>query len=199
MCPKIYKRVEKLKSDSEGWLPRWQGNDQFEVFGPNSMQFKVHLTNKTCGCRRWDLSGIPCIHAIAALNFLNLDIYDYVHDCYKVDTYLSTYNHLMNPINGRDMWPTTDNPILLPPDVQKRVGRPKKARRRGPEEPEPADPTKLGRKGIKMTCKLCNKVGHNRRTCKTRAELTVNNVSPIAPAQASAETTSNVVTLISFF
>ncbi|KAI8551066.1 hypothetical protein RHMOL_Rhmol06G0156300 [Rhododendron molle] len=100
---------------------------------------------------RWDLSGIPCIHAIAALNCLNLDIYDYVHECYKVDTYLSTYNHLVNPINGRDMWPITDNPILLPPDVQKRVGRPKKARRKEPEEPEPADPTKLGRKDIKMT------------------------------------------------
>lgn len=171
VCPKIYKRVEKMKSDSEGWIPMWQGNDQFEVSGPNSMQFKVHLANKTCGCRKWELSGIPCIHAIASLNFLNLDIYDYVHECYKVDTYLRTYNHFINPINGRDMWPTTDNPTLLPPDVQKRVGRPKKARKR--ELEELADPKKLGRNGIKMTCQLCKKVGHNKRSCKKRADSNV--------------------------
>ncbi|KAG5514248.1 hypothetical protein RHGRI_035599 [Rhododendron griersonianum] len=161
-------------------------------------QFKVHLTNKTCGCRKWDISGIPCIHAIAALSFLNMDIFDYVHECYKVDTYLKTYNNLINPINGRDLWPTTENPTLLPPDVKKRVGRPKKARRREPEEP--AEPNKLGRKGIKMTCRLCGNVGHNRRSCKRPAKAsgeneetsgTVasgSNVGSVAGAQGSGQT-----------
>ncbi|KAF7147202.1 hypothetical protein RHSIM_Rhsim03G0174600 [Rhododendron simsii] len=198
VCPKIFKIVEKLKTNSEGWIPRWQGSDQFEVYGPNNMQYKVHLTNKTCGCRKWDISGIPCIHAIAALSFLNVDIFDYVHECYKVDTYLRTYNNLINPINGRDLWPTTENPTLLPPDVKKRVGRPKKARRREPEEP--AEPNKLGRKGIKMTCRLCGNVGHNRRSCKRPAQAsgengetsgTViggNNVGSVAGAQGSGQT-----------
>lgn len=91
-------------------------------------------------------------HAIAALNYLDHDIYDCVHDCYKLPTYLKTYSHLLNPINGRDLRPQSNNPSLLPPDVEKELGRPKKARRR--ELDEPSDPTKLGRKGIKMTCKL---------------------------------------------
>ncbi|KAH7857443.1 hypothetical protein Vadar_012735 [Vaccinium darrowii] len=165
VCPKVYKRIEKLKTWADGWIPRWQGNDQFEVEGPGNAMYK---TNKSCGCRKWDLSSIPCIHAIAALNFLDYDIYDYVHDCYKVDTYPKIYSNLMNPINGRELWPPTYNPTLVPPDVEKRLGRPKKARRREPDEP--SDPTKLGKKGIKMTCRLCGKVGHNVRTCKKKTD-----------------------------
>lgn len=138
--------------------------------GPGNGKYKVHITKQTCGCRAWDLSGIPCIHAIAAFNFLNKDVYDYVHECYKVNTYLQTCNNLMNPINGRELWPESENPTLLPPDVEKRVGRPKKARRR--ELEEPANPKKLGRKGIKMTCKKCGIVGHNKRTCKKQKTTT---------------------------
>ncbi|KAI8530241.1 hypothetical protein RHMOL_Rhmol11G0040900 [Rhododendron molle] len=139
VCPKVYKRVGKLKESLDGWIPRWQGSDRFEVEGP-------------------------------ALNFLNKDIYDYVHECYKVNTYLQTYNNLMNPINGRELRPENENPTLLPPDVEKRVGRPKKARRREPEEL--ADPKKLRRKGIEMTCKECGIAGHNKRTCKKQKTTT---------------------------
>lgn len=161
MCPKVYKRIEKLKTWANGWIPRWQGNDQFEVKGPRHAMYKVHITNRSCGYRKWDLCGISFIHAIDALIY---DIYEYVHDCYKVDTYLKIYSNLMNPINGKDLWSPTNNYTLVPPDVEKRLGRPKKARRREPDEP--SDPTKLGKKGIKMTCRLCGKVGHNIRTCK---------------------------------
>ncbi|KAH7835969.1 hypothetical protein Vadar_031595 [Vaccinium darrowii] len=42
---------------------------------------------------------------------------------------------MLSPINGRDLWPETNNPVMLPPNVKKRSGRPKKARRREPEEP----------------------------------------------------------------
>ncbi|KAH7839696.1 hypothetical protein Vadar_007442 [Vaccinium darrowii] len=152
VCPKVYKRIEKLKTFASGWIPRWQGGDQFAVVGPRNGQYKVDITHRSCGYRKWGLSGISCTHAIAALNYLDHDIYDYVHDCYKIPTYLKTYSHLLNPINGRDIWPQTNNPSLLPPDVEKKLGRPKKARMREPDEP--SDPTKLGRKGIKMTCKL---------------------------------------------
>ncbi|KAH7850022.1 hypothetical protein Vadar_026624 [Vaccinium darrowii] len=186
VCPKVYKRIEKLKTFASGWIPRWQGGDQFEVVGSSNGQYKVDITHRSCGCKKWDLSGIPCTHAIAALNYLDHDIYDYVHDCYKIPTYLKTYSHLLNPINGRDLWPETNNFSLLPPDVEKKFGRPKKARRR--ELEEPTDPTKFGRKGIKMTCKLCGKVGHNKRTCKNKnaAATSGGQDQTTAPATANA-------------
>lgn len=164
ICPKIKKRLDLLRGE-KGWIARYCGNKNFEIVGPHE-QYKVNLENKTCGCRKWELSGIPCVHAVCGYNHLYMDPMDYVHDCYKVTTYLSCYGNGLGPINGREMWPTTDHPVILPPDVKKRAGRPKKARRREPEEQEPVDPTRVGRKGVKMTCGKCGQVGHNRRSCK---------------------------------
>ncbi|KAI8569475.1 hypothetical protein RHMOL_Rhmol02G0282000 [Rhododendron molle] len=107
-----------------------------KVEAPND-QYRVDLKNKTCGCRRWELSGIPCVHAIAAYNKLDKDPMDYVHSCYNVQTYLKTYGNVLGPINGRDMWPSSGHQILLPPDVKKRAGKPKKVRRREPDEDVP--------------------------------------------------------------
>lgn len=92
---------------------------------------------------------------------------DYVHSCYNVQTYLKTYGNVLGPINGRDMWPSSGHQILLPPDVKKRAGRPKKVRRREPDEDVP-DPkqTTLSKKGVKMSCSVCKKLGHNKRGCK---------------------------------
>ncbi|KAF7144294.1 hypothetical protein RHSIM_Rhsim05G0107300 [Rhododendron simsii] len=144
ICPKIKKRLDLLRGE-KGWIARYCGNGNFEIVGPYE-QYKVNLENKTCGCRKWELSGIPYVHAVCGYNHLHMDPMHYVHDCYKVTTYLSGYGNGLGPINGREMWPTTDHPIILPPDVKKRAGRLKKAGRREPEEQEP--------------------VGHNKRSCK---------------------------------
>lgn len=74
---------------------------------------------------------------------------------------------LIEPVvvgNGTDLWPEADDPVMLPPDVKKRSGRPKKARRRELEEVQ--DPTKLSKRGVKLRCSGCGKVGHDKRRCK---------------------------------
>lgn len=96
-------------------------NEQFRVEGPNE-QFKVDLKNKTCGCGKRELSEIPCVHACAAYSKLDLEPMDYVPDCYKVRTHLTTYHNIFGPINGKDLWPSSGNAILLRPDVKRRVG-----------------------------------------------------------------------------
>lgn len=169
ICPKVKKRLNKLR-DERGWIPRYFGNDKFQVEGPNE-QYRVDLKNKTCGCRRWELSGIPCVHAIAAYNKLNRDPMAHVHDCYNVRTYLSIYSNVLGPINGRHMWDSSGHPKLLPPDVKKRSGRPKKVRRREPDEVVTGQTT-FTKKGVKMTCSGCGKTGHNKRGCKGKGKGT---------------------------
>ncbi|KAH7842572.1 hypothetical protein Vadar_006813 [Vaccinium darrowii] len=63
------------------------------------------------------------------------------------------------------MWDSSGHPKLLPPDVKKRSSRPKKVRRREPDEVVTGQTT-LTKKGVKMTCSGCGKIGHNKRGCK---------------------------------
>lgn len=135
--------------------------------GPNGVQYKVNLRDKICGRRRCrDLYGIPCIHVVAAYSLFDEDPLDRVHICYKKETYLKTYRNMLSPINGKELWTTNITHELLQPDVCKRASRPKKARRREPEKQatENPDPTRLGRKGTKMTCSICGVQGHNKRS-----------------------------------
>lgn len=197
ICPKIRKRLEHLKS-LKGWISRYCGNGAFEIVGSYN-QYKVKLEEKTCGRRKWELSGIPCVHAICEYNHLHMEPMDYVHDCYKVETYLKCYSYGLGPINGRDLWPKPDSPTMLPPDVKKRAGRPKRARRREPEEEPPADPHRVSRKGVKMTCGKCGKIGHNRRGSKVQMQQGANKATePVAnePSQAvpASESVPNAAT-----
>ncbi|RXH84609.1 hypothetical protein DVH24_032893 [Malus domestica] len=48
----------------------------------------VLKTKHTCKCRRWDLTGIPCAHGIAAIYRKEDDPYKCVHSCYKKAAYL---------------------------------------------------------------------------------------------------------------
>jgi hypothetical protein len=50
-----------------------------------------------------------------------------------------------------------------PPINRIQPGRPKKVRRRGPEEP--LNQNRIRKGGVRMRCSKCRGVGHNTRTC----------------------------------
>ncbi|KAH6757164.1 hypothetical protein C2S53_014804 [Perilla frutescens var. hirtella] len=49
----------------------------------------VNLQAHSCDCRQWDLSGIPCKHAISAIHAEGKLPEEYVHNCYSVETYMA--------------------------------------------------------------------------------------------------------------
>ena len=62
---------------------------------------------RTCTCRRWDLTGIPCQHALAVMREEGLKVEDYVDDFYSLAKYKKAYAETINPINGQNMWVKT--------------------------------------------------------------------------------------------
>lgn len=46
----------------------WNEDEGFEVSEEVNKKYIVHLEAEKCSCRAWDLKGIPCAHAIAAMS-----------------------------------------------------------------------------------------------------------------------------------
>ncbi|XP_074297884.1 uncharacterized protein LOC141628676 [Silene latifolia] len=123
----------------------------------------VDLEARSCTCRKWDLTGIPCFHVVAAIFDISALAEDYVHEMYKRKAYLRSYNMSISPCPGQRHWPKVELP-LNPPPIKIGPGRPRKKRRRAPHE-NPKKPGKLTKHGIEMSCSVCKSKSHNKRKC----------------------------------
>jgi hypothetical protein len=65
-CPKILEKLEECGLKAGDCIVTYAGEGLLEVICKNK-QFVVDLTHKTYGCREWDMTGIPCPHAISAI------------------------------------------------------------------------------------------------------------------------------------
>ncbi|CAN1820236.1 hypothetical protein LINPERHAP1_LOCUS29026 [Linum perenne] len=59
------------------------------------------MEKDTCSCGYFQLSGIPCTHAIDASGFLRLRIEDHVHDLYKIERVSQAYGYGVPALVGR--------------------------------------------------------------------------------------------------
>lgn len=69
----------------------------------------VDLEERTCAFGSWELIGIPCSHVVAVIKECRNKHVDYVDNFYRVDTYLMCYDHIINPINGKNLWSQLDD------------------------------------------------------------------------------------------
>ncbi|XP_074281764.1 uncharacterized protein LOC141606508 [Silene latifolia] len=165
ICPRIKAKLEKEKLEAAHCdvLP---SHDHLFQVEHNLDKLTVNLEAKTCTCKKWDMCGFPCCHAIAAIFFCHTEAEEFVEKCYKRDVYLKAYSPSIPPCEGERHWPRIECP-LQPPFMKVGPGRPRKNRIKGPHEC-PKKPGKLTRHGIEMTCSLCQNKGHNKRRCPNR-------------------------------
>ena len=146
----------------------WNGEDGFEVQEREDRKYIVNLQKRECTCRYWQLSGLPCCHAISSIYKSSEKLDDYIAPCFTKTAYMKTYAHVLQPVEGPANWPISDMPRPFPPAHVKMPGRPKTQRRR--EQWEKPKGTKLSKVGIKMTCRLCGNSTHNSRKCPKNPE-----------------------------
>ncbi|XP_021729166.1 uncharacterized protein LOC110696187 [Chenopodium quinoa] len=133
---------------------------EYEIHEGRS-QFPLSLNKKICSCGAWQLSGVPCRHAIRALIDAKLDPHDFVSSWYSVKTYKQAYSTCINPIPDTDQWPIDDSGrIIMPPKMKRGIGRPSRNRKREEGEVQP------GKRSKTVKCSKCGCFGHNKATCK---------------------------------
>nr|GMD04203.1 Zinc knuckle family protein [Ipomoea batatas] len=120
---------EELRRNKCARFTAYKSVDEiYQVDDENFKPFKVDLSARQCSCRKWDLSGIPCTHAIAAIRKKGDLPKHHVHDCYTVEHYLRSYGPAILPIRAKELWHKTTMPPPLPPKYKPQPGRPKMKR-----------------------------------------------------------------------
>nr|KAJ0227985.1 hypothetical protein LSAT_V11C100023200 [Lactuca sativa] len=129
------------KSHASRYIARWNGGEKYQVTGAWQDQHVVDVRNNTCTCRKWELIGIPCKHAIATLYEITKnsedvgDIYRWVNKVYWFHTWKNVYSYKVETIKGRIMWPKILYPTtLIPPIHHKQPGRTTKKRKKSEDE-----------------------------------------------------------------
>ncbi|CAL8990983.1 unnamed protein product [Prunus brigantina] len=119
----------------------------------------VDIDHWDCSCKGWQLTGLPCCHAIAVFECIGRNPYDYCSRYFTVESYRSTYAESIHPV------PNVDRPLpsesslaavtVTPPPTRRPPGRPKM------KQAESLDIIKR-----QLQCSKCKGLGHNKKTCK---------------------------------
>lgn len=161
LTPKVLKKLDTLKEQSvRGCFAVWGGGDTYEVDNLGKT-YVVNLVWRSCGCNKWDLTGIPCIHAIACCLLRRYSVRDYVHEYYSKAAYLRAYNNIVQTMSGEQQWEKTAMPAPGPPAFVAQPGRPKKIRRRSAGE-DKGNTSRRTRSGKPNKCSHCGVEGHTK-------------------------------------
>ena len=126
-------------------------------------RYPVDLKARTCSCRKWQITGQPCIHALYFITSMRgpaSEIDQYVHPYYSVQMFNATYADNLPAMEGKQQWDVVDPGFKLCAPVQNRPpGRPRKTRIRAKSEGK-------GLGGRRKKCPRCGRLGHHGNKCK---------------------------------
>ncbi|XP_015952913.1 uncharacterized protein LOC107477416 [Arachis duranensis] len=73
LAPIQMSRLEKEKKEGNYWEAQWVGDDEHNIFEVrrHGHRVTVNTLERTCTCRKWQLTGLPCCHGVAAIQRKN--------------------------------------------------------------------------------------------------------------------------------
>ncbi|KAH9723243.1 mutator transposase mudra protein [Citrus sinensis] len=158
--PIVRRRIMVVREESRSLQVIFGHNQTFEVMEDVSKRTTVDLLSKHCDCREWDVSGLPCKHAVCCIDAMRFNVDDYVHTLLKKTSFKNTYSHQLYPVPDESNCPLLLHDNLLPPMIIKTAGRPQTKRRKEAGE------AKNFKRSSSVKCSRCDQWGHNKRGCK---------------------------------
>lgn len=157
LTPANEEKLQKEISISRSFQVSLSHGSTFEVRG-ESVDI-VDVDNWDCSCKGWQLTGLPCCHAIAVIECIGRSPYDYCPRYFTVESYRLTYAESIHPIPNVDrliLGESTEALVTVtPPPTRRPPGRPKM------KQNESLEVVKR-----QLQCSKCKGLGHNKKTCK---------------------------------
>lgn len=189
ICPKIRKKVAKNAEFANVCYALPSGQGIFQV-NERENQYIVDIRAKECECRRWQLTGIPCQHAITCLRHERIQSESVVHECYSIQSFHRAYERNILPCKDMSTWEKVNGTPVLPPVYEKKVGRPPKSRRKQPHEIQGKHGPTMSKHGVIIRCGYCRGENHNAKGCYLKKmgirpeDYIPNGVPPVAQEHA---------------
>ncbi|XP_010445762.1 PREDICTED: uncharacterized protein LOC104728487 [Camelina sativa] len=166
---RAHAEIEKMIVGSQ-FCERWMARHNKHEIRCGDVKVCVDMSDRTCGCRKWQMTGIPCVHAASVIIGKKEKVEDYVVEWYTTRMWQLTYADGIAPVQGNLLWPRVNRLGVLPPPWRRgNPGRPSNhARRKSQFE----SATKLSRVNRVMTCSNCKQEGHNKQACTNQRVAT---------------------------
>ncbi|PIA40188.1 hypothetical protein AQUCO_02500113v1 [Aquilegia coerulea] len=165
LVPSAEKRISEAIADSRCYQVLRANEVEFEIVSSERTNI-VDIRSRVCSCRRWQLYGLPCAHAAAALLSCGQNAHLFAEHCFTVVSYRETYSQVINPIPDKSQWnePGTEadgggakaDITIRPPKTRRPPGRPKKKIIRVESFKRPKRVVQCGR---------CHTLGHSQKKC----------------------------------
>lgn len=157
LTPSMEERLEKESLNARSLQVLLSAGSTFEVRG-DSIEV-VDIDHWDCSCRGWQLTGLPCCHAIAVIGCIGRITYEYCSRYFTAESYRVTYAESVHPIPNEDRPLQKDSSQVVvtvtPPPTRRPPGRPA-IKKFGAQE--------IAKR--QLQCSRCKGVGHNKSTCK---------------------------------
>ncbi|KAM0042111.1 putative transcription factor interactor and regulator CCHC(Zn) family [Helianthus debilis subsp. tardiflorus] len=181
LTPSMEEKLKTEASKAQSFQVFPSQNNIFEVHG-DSVEM-VDISQWDCSCKGWQLTGLPCCHAIAVFEGIGRNVYDYCSRYFMAESYRKTYAESIfpipdveGPLDGEDI-----SVIVTPPPAKRAPGKP--GRRAKLKQ---AGSLELIRR--QMQCSKCRGLGHNKKTCKEGVETHDASSNPEVLNQEGVET-----------
>ncbi|KAK1560485.1 hypothetical protein Q3G72_027140 [Acer saccharum] len=177
----VMSRFQLRKKECSRW-----GQGKYKMLGLNKA-YTTNLNDKTCECGQWQVSGVPCSHALAGIihhfgvNGNQSSLEEFIDPALSKAAYLRTYNYMIHPILDLCVWGDHVGAPIQPPPLRRKPGRPKLLRKR-----ESTEKPKAARSGCVVYGK-CKLPRHNSRACKTEGIPIENKASKKQPTVSEDE------------
>ncbi|KAL4566631.1 hypothetical protein LXL04_030751 [Taraxacum kok-saghyz] len=67
LTPTATQLFEVIKKEAARYVAQYNGAGKYQVGCPWQDQYVVDLNDRSCTCRNWEITGMPCKHAVAAI------------------------------------------------------------------------------------------------------------------------------------
>ena len=114
LFPIIVAKLDEIGVVARHCYNTYAGKNLYEVTH-NNKQYVVNLLRRTCGCRQWGMTEIPCVHAVSIIWYFIANPEDYVDEWYIVEMYKKAYDEIVYPMSVEDQWVKTHLDHVDPP------------------------------------------------------------------------------------